>query len=80
RFDGVGELHAEILMARDQTISRVDLTGDFFHADSLSPLLDALVGARLERPSLQHALRDVEPSAIIPSLSKDMLIDLLTEQ
>ena len=80
RFDGVGELHAEILMARDQTISRVDLTGDFFHADSLLPLLDALVGARLERPSLQHALRDVEPSAIIPSLSKDMLIDLLTEQ
>ena len=77
RFEGVGEFCADILMARDQTISCVDLSGDFLFTAPVQPLTEAIVGARLEPDSLRRALQEVEPSDIVPGLTKEMFIELL---
>ena len=79
RIEGVGEFHVSI-DAKDGRIRKVNLAGDFFIVGDIdSMLLSRLKGVPLEREALQSALEGVDCGAVIMNLTKEQLINLLTD-
>ena len=79
RIEGVGEFHADIDLRRsDNTIGRVNLSGDFFMLGDLDTLLlNHLQGVQHTPQAIAEALADIDPSLAIPGLSREALTDLL---
>ena len=79
RIEGVGEFRVSI-DAKDGVIRKVNLAGDFFVVGDIDTMLLArLKGVRLDREALERALDGVDCSAAIMNLTKEQLINLLTD-
>lgn len=77
RFDGVGEIEAQLVI-EGGIIHDINLTGDFFVIGDLDALiLNRLRGVTFTRPDVAHALTDAQPDNAIMNLSLDILLDLL---
>lgn len=78
RVEGVGEIDTLITLDGD-TITDIDMTGDFFILSDLdTALLERLKGRRLEGADLADALRNTDASEVIAGLSTPKLIEYLT--
>ena len=79
RIEGVGEFRVSI-DAKDGVIRKVNLAGDFFVVGDIDTMLLArLKGVRLDREALEQALDGVDCSAAIMNLTKEQLINLITD-
>ena len=68
------------LFAKYGVIRKVNLAGDFFVVGDIDTMLLAkLKGVRLDREALEQALDGVDCSAVIMNLTKEQLINLLTD-
>lgn len=78
RIAGVGEIQASVTVSHGK-ITAVNLSGDFFmSADIDSSLLGKLRGVAHDRDSVCKALADVDVSEVIPNLTNEKLIELIT--
>ena len=75
RIEGVGELQVRMEI-KNRTINGISLTGDFFALQDLSPLLQSMEGAALERRELELKLPE-KLEDYIRGLSRSRLIGLL---
>ena len=79
RIEGVGEFRVSI-DAKEGVIRKVNLAGDFFVVGDIDTMLLArLKGVRFDREALEQALDGVDCSAAIMNLTKEQLINLITD-
>lgn len=77
RIEGAGEFLVSLALASDNTISFINLQGDFFLAGDLDALLGRLAGIPAERDAVARAIDDETVSATIPGLTAGALADLV---
>lgn len=76
RIEGCGMV--EVYMEVEKgCIRSLDIRGDFFGKDDLSPLTDALVGCPLQRPALLEALEATPAEQYIMGMSSETLADVM---
>ena len=79
RINGVGEFRMS-MEVRNNTIRKIDLKGDFFLVGDLdSMLLSKLCNIPLEREAIEKAIEDTDCGDIIMNLTKEQLINLITD-
>lgn len=79
RINGVGEFWMS-MEVRNNTIRKIDLKGDFFLVGDLdSMLLSKLCNIPLEREAIEKAIEDTDCGDIIMNLTKEQLINLITD-
>ena len=79
RIEGVGEFRVSIDV-KEGVIRKVNLAGDFFIVGDMDTmLLGKLKGVRLEREAVGIALDDVDCASVIMNMTKEQLINLLTD-
>ena len=79
RIEGVGEFRVSIDV-KEGVIRKVNLAGDFFIVGDMDTmLLGKLKGVRLEREAVDIALDDVDCASVIMNMTKEQLINLLTD-
>ncbi|MGM9862211.1 MAG: lipoate--protein ligase [Muribaculaceae bacterium] len=79
RIDGVGEFVVDYTLGDDNTISSLNLMGDFFPLTDIdSALLSKVIGSELSAEALAKALEGIKVSSIISGLDNVTLIKILT--
>lgn len=79
RFEGVGEIRASVCIA-DGVITDVAYDGDFFDIAPLSALTHPLRGVLFNHQAIVEAVNSLTPGEVIPGLTKQQLVELLTPQ
>lgn len=79
RIDGVGEFHVS-MDVKENTIRKVNFAGDFFIVGDIDGmLLSKLKGVQREPAALERALEGTDCGSVIMNLTKEQLINLLTD-
>lgn len=80
-IDGVGEFVVRVDIDEAGLIRNILLKGDFFEtSDSLSSVLNCLMGIKPEYEPIKKALADTDIRNIIAGLSTDNFINLITDK
>lgn len=78
RVEGVGEFEVDVAVDRDNRITDVNLSGDFFlTADMDSLLINPLKQVTYSPESIRDALKDITTENVIHGLTKDEFIKIL---
>jgi len=77
RVEGCGTVEAYLELSKGR-IQSLQLRGDFFGSEELTPLTDALSGCPLEQTALEQALADIPVGHYIHNLSAQALARILT--
>lgn len=77
-IDDVGEFQVEIALDRNNKISDINITGDFFLLADMDSLISGqLIGVHYDRESVREAMWGTDPSHVIWGLTLNRFIEIM---